>query len=315
MSVDTHASSGPSNLNGVFESGETVMVEPAWQNTTVSSQSFSGVASNFVGPLGPSYTVPDNAADYGTVSPDATTDCYTATPAHDCYAMTIAGARPLTHWDTTFQENLSVGPPKTWTLHVGESFPDVPVSHMFYVFIENLFHNGVTAGHTDGNYHPGEAISRAQMAVFLLKGKFGSGHVPPPPTGTDFGDVPAGSFAAAWIEELASLNITVGCGGGNFCPNDPVTRAQMAAFLIKAAHGAGFTPPPCVGAFDDVPCPATVDFPYSDWIEQLYAEAITAGCQPAPPGGLPSYCPGSPNTRGQMAVFIVKAFDLLLYGP
>ena len=51
------------------------MVEPAWQNTTVTSQSFAGVASNFVGPLGPAYTVPDNSADYGTVSPSATTDC------------------------------------------------------------------------------------------------------------------------------------------------------------------------------------------------------------------------------------------------
>ena len=53
-----------------------------------------GVASNFVGPLGPSYSIADNSADYGTVSPDDTTDCYNATPSHDCYAMTISGARP-----------------------------------------------------------------------------------------------------------------------------------------------------------------------------------------------------------------------------
>jgi S-layer homology domain len=139
--------------------------------------------------------------------------------------------------------------------------------------------------------------------------------VPPPATGTVFGDVPSGSFAAAWIEKLASLGITAGCGDGNFCPNDPVTRAQMAAFIVKALQGAGFDPPACVGMFADVPCPATVDFPYSDWVEELYAEAITAGCLPAPPGGKPSFCPGTPNTRGEMAVFIVKAFGLLLYGP
>ena len=313
--VDVHASGGPSNLNGVLESGETVVVEPAWQNTTVSTQAFSGVASSFVGPLGPVYTVDDNAADYGTVDPGATTDCYDATPARDCYAMTISGARPAAHWDSTFDETLSLGFPKTWTLHVGESFPDVPVSHLFYVFIENLFHNGVTVGYTDGNYHPGDSITRAQMAVFVLKGKFGSSHVPPPATGTVFGDVSIGTFAASWIEELAALQITAGCAGGNYCPDEPVTRGQMAAFLLKTEHGSGYAPPACAGAFADVPCPGSPGFPYSDWIEQLYAEAITAGCSTAPPGGLPSYCPASPNTRGEMAVFIVKTFGLLLYGP
>ena len=35
---------------------------------------------------------------------------------------------------------------RTWTLHVGESFPDVPASHQFYAQIENLFHNGITGG-------------------------------------------------------------------------------------------------------------------------------------------------------------------------
>jgi hypothetical protein len=74
MMVDEHASGGPSNLNGVLESGETVMVEPAWKNTDVSAQAFTGVASNFVGPLGPVYTVEDNSAD-GTVNSNAT-DCY-----------------------------------------------------------------------------------------------------------------------------------------------------------------------------------------------------------------------------------------------
>ena len=77
------------------------------------------------------------------------------------------------------------------------------------------------------------------MAVFLLKGKFGSSHVPPPATGTVFADVPIGSFAADWIEELAALGITGGCGGRNYCPGNPVTRAQMAVFLLKSEHGRG----------------------------------------------------------------------------
>ena len=69
------------------------------------------------------------------------------------------------------------------------------------------------------------------MAPFLMKALLGSVYAPPPATGTVFGDVSAGSFAAAWIEDLATRSITGGCGGGNYCPTDPNTRGQMAVFL------------------------------------------------------------------------------------
>ena len=104
---------------------------------------------------------------------------------------------------------------------MGESFPDVPTTNIFYRFIENLFHNGVTGGCGSGNYCPTNSVTRAQMVVLLLKGKFGASHVPPPATGSVFGDVQPGDFAADWIEELAGLGITGGCGGGNHCPNNP----------------------------------------------------------------------------------------------
>jgi hypothetical protein len=68
------------------------------------------------------------------------------------------------------------------------------------------------------------------MAVFLLKT---SGVVPPPATGTAFLDVPAAYWAAPYIEKLASLGVTSGCGGGNYCPHNTVTREQMAIFLVK----------------------------------------------------------------------------------
>jgi hypothetical protein len=70
------------------------------------------------------------------------------------------------------------------------------------------------------------------MAVFLLKSKYGAFHVPPPATGV-FDDVPAGDPFAPWIEQLATEGITGGCGGDNYCPDNPVTRGQMAVFLTK----------------------------------------------------------------------------------
>jgi hypothetical protein len=72
------------------------------------------------------------------------------------------------------------------------------------------------------------------MAIFLLRGEHGSSYAPPVATGTVFGDVPLGSFADAWIEQLAAEGVTSGCGGGNYCPDANVTRAEMAVFLVRA---------------------------------------------------------------------------------
>jgi hypothetical protein len=181
-------------------------------------------------------------------------------------------------------------------------FLDVPQGHLFYDFVTKLFANGITAGCGGGNYCVSSSITRAQMAVFLLKGKLGVCYVPPDPTGTAFGDVPANGFAAAWIEDLAARGITGGCGGGNYCPNSAVTRAQMAVFLLKTLLGSSHVPPAAVGIFEDVP-PGSFA---ADWIEELAARSITAGCSTSPS----LYCPTAPNTRGQMAVFIVKTFRL-----
>jgi streptogramin lyase len=291
--------------NEVFEAGETLTVAPEWENTLTSSSDLTGAAANLTGPGGPSYTINDGAADYGTVPAESSASCADATG--DCYSMTITGARPVPHWDAAFTETITPGAiSKDWSLHVGESFPDVPTSNQFYFFIETLFHSGVTGGCGLGNYCPDNSVTRGQMAVFLLKSRFGSSFVPPPATGTVFNDVPASHPFAAWIESLAGFKITGGCGSGNYCPENPVTRGQMAVFLLKSEHGSAYVPPACTGAFDDVPCPGN---PFVDWIEQLFAEGITGGC------GGNNYCPNNPNTRGQMAVFLTKTFGLRLYGP
>jgi len=302
--VDAHGSGSTSNLNGVLEPGETVVVEPSWKNTTTAPLTFTGTASNLTGPGGPTYSIPDSTADYGTVAPGATANCYDATAAHDCYLMTVSGARPVAHWDATFTESLTDGLGKTWTMHVGNSFTDVPTSQQFYKFIETIFHNGITGGCGAGTYCPTNSVTRAQMAVFLLKSAHGSSFVPPPCTGI-FADVACPSLFADWIEELSAEGITGGCGGANYCPDNPVTRAQMAVFLLKASHGSSYTPPACTGIFTDVACPSQ----FANWIEQLFNEGITGGCGPG------VYCPDSPNNRGQMAVFLSKTFGLQLYGP
>ncbi len=180
-------------------------------------------------------------------------------------------------------------------------FSDVPQASIFHADVEKVFRNGITAGCGGGNYCVASAVTRGQMAVFLLKAEHGSAYTPPDCTGI-FADVPCPGPFTNWIEQLSAENVTAGCGGGNYCPDNAVTRAQMAVFLLKTLLGSAYVPPTAVGVFGDVP---VGDFA-ADFIEDLYGRAITGGCQTSPL----LYCPSSAVTRGQMAVFLVKTFGL-----
>ena len=190
------------------------------------------------------------------------------------------------------------------TAKVQVDFLDVPPIHPFHDFVNTIARNGITVGCGDGTtYCPDAPNTRAQMAVFLLKSRYGFDHVPPPATGLIFLDVPAADPFAPWIEELFTLGVSTGCGGGNYCPLAPVTRAQMAVFLLKTLEGATYVPPAATGTiFGDVPLGAFA----ASWIEELYNRDITGGCQASPL----LYCPDKPDTRGQMAVFLTKTFTL-----
>ena len=119
-----------------------------------------------------------------------------------------------------------------------------------------------------------------------------------------FGDVPPENIFYAFVEELARRGITQGCGSdsqGNrlYCPQSPVTREQMAAFVIRAL--GNFDPPtPAMQRFTDVP-PANIFYAF---IEEMAVRGITLGCGPG------IYCPQSPVTREQMAAFLVRGFAL-----
>jgi hypothetical protein len=185
------------------------------------------------------------------------------------------------------------------------SFADVPSAYWSWGFIERLYNAGITAGCGTNPliYCPNNTVTRAEMALFLLRGEHGSGYVPPAVgDSTGFTDVVPTYWAATWIKQLYAEGITAGCGPGIYCPDSTVTRAQMAVFLLRGEHGSAYMPP-AVGTgtgFSDV---APTDFAAA-WIKQLYAEGITSGC------GAGIYCPSGSVTRAEMAVFLVRAFHL-----
>jgi hypothetical protein len=194
---------------------------------------------------------------------------------------------------------------QTYTISKSYTFSDVPNTYWAWNFIERLYSAGITGGCSLNpfGYCPETTVTRAQMAVFLERGIHGSSYNPPAVgSSTGFNDVSPTYWAGAWIKQLAAEGITGGCGSGNYCPESAVTRAQMAVFLLRSKHGATYSPPAVGGStgFTDVP----PDYWAGAWIKQLVAEGITAGC------GAGTYCPGAAVTRAQMAVFLVRTFNL-----
>ena len=164
--------------NQVWEPGESVDVRPTWRNVNGAAQTFGGTLSALTGPAGATYTLTDGTANYGTVANGAIAPCT------DCYQVAVDNppTRPAQHWDASAVESITPdtqGQQKQWTLHIGDSFTDVPTS-TFYRFIETLLHHSITGGCGDTTYCPGNPTTRDQMSVFVLVAKEGPGYCRPP---------------------------------------------------------------------------------------------------------------------------------------
>ena len=167
------------------------------------------------------------------------------------------------------------------------------------IFLDDILwlaESGITLGCSDTSYCPGKHVTRGQMAAFLVRAlgytDDGGGNL--------FIDDNESIFETD-IDKLATANVTRGCNppiNDSFCPDNKVTREQMAAFLVRALaltdDGGGNT------FVDDN------ESVFEDDIAKLAAAGITAGCNP------PSndrFCPGEPVTREQMAAFLRRALS------
>ena len=150
----------------------------------------------------------------------------------------------------------------------------------------------------DGGLCPDEPLLRWEMAVWLVRvldRADPSGQVR-----SRFDDVDDGVWWAPFADRLGDLGVTSGCAVGplRFCPMQPVSRAQMAAFLVRAfdvgdAPSAGFAD--------------TAGDTHESSIDALAAAGVTAGCATGPL----RYCPDRSVTSGQVATFLARALGLL----
>lgn len=187
-----------------------------------------------------------------------------------------------------------------------QSFSDVPKTQWYWQDVERLYAAGFTGGCATNplRYCPGNNVKRSEMAVFLLRGIYDSSYTPPPATGTVFADVPASHWAAAWIEQLYAEGITGGCATNplRYCPEDPVTHAQMAVFLLRSKYGASYTPPPVgYSYFADV----NPSYWAANWIFWQTFEGFSYGARSCYVG---YYCPEYSVTRAEMASMLSRTF-------
>ena len=176
----------------------------------------------------------------------------------------------------------------TFEITTTPRFSDVPPAHIFAGEILGLQDLGVTVGCTAAKFCPDRKVTRAEMAAFLVRALGLATTGQENPFDDDDGHVLEPHIAA-----LHGSGITTGCSILRYCPEQGITRAEMAAFLVRA-----FDLPPGEGAnqFTD-----DDDHFFASEIAALSASGITSGCTAT------KFCPDRQLTRAEMAAFLVRA--------
>jgi N-acetylneuraminic acid mutarotase len=189
---------------------------------------------------------------------------------------------------------------KTFWEYDSGPFTDVFSTYWAYNYIMAVYNAGYTTGYGAGIFAPELNVTREQMAAFIIRAKEGEPPVDYCSTGVPFPDCSADSWSCKYIKRLSELGLTTGYGTtGLFMPAYNVTRAQMAAFIVRAVQGEPAANYCASGSpFSDVTA--------SDWsciyIKRLYELGITTGY------GNRLYGPLDLVTRAQMAAFLGRAF-------
>lgn len=165
--------------------------------------------------------------------------------------------------------------------------------------IEAIASIGITRGCNpplNDRFCPESAVTRGQMAAFIARS------LDLLESGSDFFADDEDSVFESDINRIAAVGITKGCNppiNDRYCPDDLVTRAAMAAILVRAI---GYSETDTGSSFTD-----TTGSIFSDDIDKLANAGVTKGCNP-PVNDM--YCPKRPVTRGQMASFLTRALGL-----
>ena len=112
-------------------------------------------------------------------------------------------------------------------------FDDVASGSTHAAGIDCMSALGVAQGTAPRTFSPSEPVTRGQMATFMARAWKAAGQTCPANADSSFSDVASGSTHAAGINCMAALEIARGTTAGTFLPSEPVSRGQMATFLIR----------------------------------------------------------------------------------
>ncbi|WP_052410370.1 S-layer homology domain-containing protein [Paenibacillus durus] len=163
--------------------------------------------------------------------------------------------------------------------------------HWAAAYIEELAARGITGGYPDGTFRPNRTITRAEYASMLVKA------LDLKATGSSqFGDMNH-HWAAEAVLAAADHGIVSGYGGGQFRPDQSITRQEMVVMAVRAFGFTGGTPL----AFADSGSIAA-------WAQSSVAAAVQAGIVSGQPGN--RFDPLHTATRAEAAAVLVKALKL-----
>ena len=240
----------------------------------------------------PSYAAMPDAAMPDAAMPDAAMpDAAMPDAAMPDAAMPDAAMPDIAQTPAVAESAIAVGQSKFEDVDSGVHVPAITALHDLGVL------DGTECDKSKSLFCPSAALTRKVMAVWLVR--ILENAEPPMVEASSYEDVGA-DFEAPFIERLAQLEITVGCTAEPplFCPDKPVTRMQMATFLVRAFK----LPPAASMGFVDVG--AGVHKPAVDGLAALN---ITAGCDLAPL----RYCSTRAITRAEMATFLARTLGLV----
>lgn len=184
-------------------------------------------------------------------------------------------------------------------------FTDVPPGGIHSRAVDCVVHWRVAQGRGGGTYAPLAPVTREQMATFISGMVERSGGTLPEPTRDHFVD-DAGSVHEPAINRLAEAGVVLGRGPGIYQPKEPVSRAQMAAFLVRGYDlRAAQAEQPSMAPGED--------WFYDDQASPLrdsIDKAATAGIASGTGGG--RYQPDGAVRRDQMASFVARTLDLVV---
>jgi hypothetical protein len=114
-------------------------------------------------------------------------------------------------------------------------FSDVPANYFAFAWIQAMYELGITTGCGNGMFCPTDTVTRGEMAVFIIRARYGSNTAFTSPSTPYFSDVPASNVFFTYIQRMKEDNITAGCSATTYCPNSPVIRGDMAIFVMRGA--------------------------------------------------------------------------------